>query len=406
MSLALHPQPIVQMMEPRTKIYNQRQYAVLRGGSESTWKPVISTSYSDSSIQFTAPPPSPGIMIDRKVLINIPFTITMSAIASTGSGFVFTTGTAAPRSRPIPRIIQTAAVTLNNTQVSMNTSDVIDPFLHYCNIAEKREVDDSLSPSMLDQSPQYSDVNGGVRSPLLAYASSVSGADTSRGAFPFTVTSNTTGPTGTAVINATFTDYLYLPPFLSDADQASAFINLQTMDFTLTLGNLSRIWSVDNVNANCGSVTATISGNPRLFFNYITPDPLIQVPKSVVYPYYSVDRYPTSNGLALTAYGTAASTNSVTQSSANIQLNSIPTKMYIFARQRNQDRTAFTSDIFAGITNVSINFDNRSGLLSSATQFDLFKMSQENGMNLSWLQFSRWVGSPVCVVFGKILPKW
>lgn len=48
---------VVQALEPRTKIYNERTYLILRGGQESTWKPTISTSYSNTSIQFTAPPP-------------------------------------------------------------------------------------------------------------------------------------------------------------------------------------------------------------------------------------------------------------------------------------------------------------------------------------------------------------
>jgi hypothetical protein len=114
----------------------------------------------------------------------------------------------------------------------------------------------------------------------------------------------------------------------------------------------------------------------------------------VVYPYYEIQRYPTNVGVVNSLIST-------TVQSANIQLHSIPNKMYILARQRNADQTAFTSDVFAAITNVNINWNNKNGLLSAATPFDLYKMSVANGLQLSYSQFINYVGSPICVTFGK-----
>ena len=55
MSLAISPFPIVQVTDPRIDVGKQRSYAVLEGGSQVSWKPNISTSYSTGSIQFSAP---------------------------------------------------------------------------------------------------------------------------------------------------------------------------------------------------------------------------------------------------------------------------------------------------------------------------------------------------------------
>ena len=46
------------------------------------------------------------------------------------------------------------------------------------------------------------------------------------------------------------------------------------------------------------------------------------------------------------------------------------------------------SDCFYVIKSISVNFNNAAGLLSNATQQDLYRMSAENGSNQSWYEFS------------------
>jgi major capsid protein len=398
MSLSYHPLNLVQTLEPRTKIYNERDYCILRGGERSSWKPNVSTSYSDTSIQFTAPPPNPKILVDRKVLLNVNALVTLNG--NTGSAallYVPANNNDALRSHALQRIITTQAVTLNNTTVSSNASDVADPLFWYWSDAHKREIDDSLSPCMLDQSFNYADLQGGSRNPLNNYNSSISGADIARGAFPIQVITNT--PTQ-AVLLVSLTDYLYLPPFLSDGKDGPGFIGLQTLDFNFTLGNLSLLWS--SFNPSVTSVVATIAGTvsgvtpppPQLLFNYITPDPLMKVPSSCVYPYYSVQRYPTSGGSIANGVSTTLSSN-------NIQLKSIPNKIYLFVRRRNADQTYATTNTFLQINGISLDWNNNSGLLSSATPMDLYHMSVQNGLQMSWNQWNSHVGGMMCISFAR-----
>lgn len=58
MSLSFQPVNPVLVRDPRTIIENQRDYAILKCGSQTTWKAWTSTSISTTSINFSTPPPS------------------------------------------------------------------------------------------------------------------------------------------------------------------------------------------------------------------------------------------------------------------------------------------------------------------------------------------------------------
>jgi hypothetical protein len=73
--------------------------------------------------------------------------------------------------------------------------------------------------------------------------------------------------------------------------------------------------------------------------------------------------------------------------SNSIQLNQVPDKMIIVARYpMSQQNWNYTSS-FLPIQNIVCNFNNASGLLSSATQVDLWKMSMRNGSSQNWNEF-------------------
>lgn len=103
-------------------------------------------------------------------------------------------------------------------------------------------------------------------------------------------------------------------------------------------------------------------------------------------------RYPTDANASI-----AGATGTSTLQSSNIQLQSIPRRMYIYARIKNSDLLYTDTDTFLGITSISINWNNRSGLLSSATPYDLYNISKKNGCNLSWTE---WSGGPNYVALG------
>jgi hypothetical protein len=73
----------------------------------------------------------------------------------------------------------------------------------------------------------------------------------------------------------------------------------------------------------------------------------------------------------------------------------------VFLRQQDSDLFVSTganapaysnSDYFAIINNVSINYDNRSGILAEAPPQALFQISQKNGYNKSWQAWNTFLG--------------
>jgi hypothetical protein len=57
---------------------------------------------------------------------------------------------------------------------------------------------------------------------------------------------------------------------------------------------------------------------------------------------------------------------------------------------------------FLKINNISINLNNQSGLLSSATAYDLWRMSVRNGSQQSWTEFSGMANANVTAGTGQI----
>jgi hypothetical protein len=106
----------------------------------------------------------------------------------------------------------------------------------------------------------------------------------------------------------------------------------------------------------------------------------------------AIERFPTALGSSLAANA------STTILSSNLQLNAVPEKILVFCRENTANLTYTSSDVALALTGISINFNNQSGLLASATQLDLFQMSKSNGLQDDWELFSGLSGSLGTVV--------
>ncbi len=386
MSLAINPVSTYTVLDPVTDIDSKREYIVLKGGSRVTYKSINSTSYSETSIQFTAPPPSPGVIVSRKIMMKLPVTITFVGDSGDAGQGLLQSGYDAFRAFPISSVMNTMTVSINNTSMSINMSDVIQPLLRYNTGLHIKDRDYSTTPSMMDTYARYESGTNTIRNPLGGYGDAFESA---RGGFKVTVVSNTQFE---AVVQADLTELLYLSPFVFGRFNKAGLIGVQNMDFNFTFGNdLSRMWShASGASTTFTSATVAFS-QPSLLFKYVTPSQIQPIPRSAVYPYFSVNRYPTDSNLSFTPGQTR------TLSTQNIQLQSIPRRLYIFARRKNSDQTVNTTDTFFGIQNISVNWNNYSGLLSSASQQDLYKISIKNGCNMT---FSQWSGGPTTTMSG------
>ena len=426
MSLNITPISVVEVMDPRL-LTRKPQYAILKGGAAGgiSWKKYTTTSVSNSSIQFSTPPPNARVFVDRKLYFLLPVRITLTSSAPNAFPLL-RAGYDAPRSFPIASSISTLAATINNTTVSMNMADVIQGLLRFNTGEYLKEHDYSMTPSAMDMSQEYNDVFGGVRDPLQQYASSNQESVTNRGAFSmYKIVTNTPSQ---AVIDCVFCENLYLSPFYFGNGQGTAFFGVQDMSFNFTFVSnpAFRMWSHNPSGANApGAITGgsvqfnNFSGFsyadtvPALLFNYISPQNIQHIPPSLTYSYFNVARYFSDfSSIAPNAQGTLTSNT--------IVLQSIPRRIYIWARSNNEElnNDCTRTDTFLSVQKynpLQLSWNNYNGTFAGATAWDLYKMSVSNHCNLSWTEWSGGpvysngsfstqigtVGSPICVELAK-----
>jgi hypothetical protein len=78
---------------------------------------------------------------------------------------------------------------------------------------------------------------------------------------------------------------------------------------------------------------------------------------------------------------------SASLTSSNLQINQIPDLFLINVRIPMSQQSYQNPSSFLTINSISINLNNQSGLLSSASQYDLWRLSIKNGSTQSWKEF-------------------
>ena len=254
-----------------------------------------------------------------------------------------------------------------------------------------------------------------ARNPLQNYGDAADGSQCPRGGFPFTIIANPTGDgvnPRTAIVDVAFCEPIICSPFYWGKSNESGFYNINTMDFNFTFlsQTANRMWSHDdNAGTNIFTSSTFVFGGlpngptsfgfgnlPTILFEYITPQENMIIPANmpITYPYFDVLRFPTD--LALNVAGSGPQF----YQSNNIQLNSIPRRLYVYIRERNNDlySNASHTDTYFTINNISLQFQNKNGLLASASQQQLYEMSVKNHCKMSWNQWQGRVNKPGLMV--------
>ena len=236
-------------------------------------------------------------------------------------------------------------------------------------------------------------VNGALSNPLVAPVPFVGNGDTQD-----------------IYIQFTSTEPLLLSPFIF-ADPKSnnqAFYGVQNMNFVFNIGDCSRVWRTANyTNAQTASplgstfissmVVQSFSAT-QLLFNFLTPHPSDLMPARNCVPFYELPRFISAPQVPFLGFVPSLTSGiqqgAQTLQTSSLQLNSIPDKLIIQVRNPLGSTAWGQPDAFLTIRGVSINFNNQSGILSSATQQDLYRYSVENGSNQSFQEFSGFATLP------------
>jgi len=400
--------------DPIIKIDERATYPIIKGGNETTLRQFTTNSASNSSVQFSVPPPNPGTFVSRRFKLKQPVSITFNLQLQGYAGPALnniqglTSGRSAFRQYPLASIMKTLNVAINGSTISLPVNDVIKPLLLFHNNnrnLEAREM--STSPGMRDQTQDYTQLSNGpaVKNPLGTFGDSTFREGGGRGGFPYTSFTNlgTLSATGALQVSleAELVEELFLSPLVFGGGDDQGFIGVQAIDINIAWDpNLAKIWSHDpQSEILAGGLfypfsiesmvvdLAAANGLPSMLFTYVTPPRNMRIPRSLQYYYNDVDRYETVIGTANFngAYQTMISNN--------LQLNSIPRFLYIFVKRNTQGQATAhqatsSCDAYASLQNLRINWNNKNTLLSNATREQLYEMSRKNGVDLSWGEWS------------------
>ena len=399
-------------------ITDEEVYGVQSSASQSTYQQFKAISTSNSSVVFNVQIPSENILIDRHVLLKSNLAITVSATGvPMGEGVEFQYGVnSSMQAFPLNSLMQTTQLTLNNVSTSTNTADVLAPLMRMNDIREMARWN-SLTPSLPDcQYGAYGDALFTNNNPMAAF--NTSGYDPEilpRGSFKVDVVVQhqpaAGGPTDASLISTSpndtwkfFISGTYTEPFLA----LSPFINTNPENQAGLVGinNLSLVLNIDATckrvfSSSCHYITGVTLGNAgsgqagasptgfsetQLMFNFLSlqPEQYAKISTRNIVPYMDFPRYLTASGNNPTI---PAYTQSSAISSQSIQLNQVPDMIIIVARMPLGDQNWANTSSFLAIKNISVNFNNSSGLLATASQQDLYNLSVRNGSAQSFYEF-------------------
>jgi hypothetical protein len=403
MSQSLPPMRYAQILDPRVDISggDDREFQILKSGQTSTFQQYPTSNYGPSSITWQLTPPNASTILDRRLLIGVPFTVTVTGSTTDGSSLL-QPGMFSVRSHPLMSVVSTTSLTLNSYTASLQSQQVIHLMEHFKSTDEYKRVFGSLFGSAEDTTQNYSDLPMASNNPLGSYGDGAVSGVLPRGAYPSFWLGSDNGTT--AIFTFIAWDYAMIPPCLWEQMEQPGFTLLNTCTLSLTLNqNLARMF------ASSAASSATITGlsvvigfgggapqppaslwsltSPTVFANWITPRLDQRIPDRISYPLYSLIPYIQTAGAA-SPYGTSQQI-----SSQVIQFSSVPYKIYICLRPSNQyiystlTNTLQTPDVYAAITAINITFNNVSGLLSQAHPIQLWQLSAKNGSDQTLTDF-------------------
>ena len=410
-------------------ITNDLTYAVVSGASSTTYQQFTPSSNSNSSLTWSVQLPSENIVMGRDALLSTSMVITVSCGSATNVQYQVPVGQPAFQYGvdsafapfPFSQLISTASAQINNTAVSVNLQDVL-PQLLAMNDREFLTAWNATTPSLPDGDfGSYADGLGTNNNPLAGYGNG--GYDNQvlpRGAYPVSmvVVHNITGggidtslistnvaDTWTITLTINVVEPIFLSPFMwSDAKRnAQGLVGINNFSLTLNMTPPTNVYQsvgspfngVPQTRCFC-SASPYISGisagsvaggsmfsSPQLLLRFLSTQPSDLIESKNVVPFTDIPRYITPSSNA----GSFDAGDSKDITTQNIQINQIPSKFIIVVRNPYSSSTIQQPSTFLTINSISVNLNNASGLLSSCTKYDLWKLSRKSGSNQSWLQF-------------------
>ena len=415
----------VLVLDDRLGCTDTISYAVNQGAQNMTSATFAAVSQTPSSISWNIQIPSEQTIIDRRVLWQSTVTLKLTVVgtAATVGQLPINYGvTDSLAAFPLHQLSTVMSATINNNSVSLNVRDVLPALLRF---NDRRELQryNGYTTVAPDTVGSYKDGLGTALNPLGSWANTSDNDLFQRGSFQL-IGITTTAPIATGAlafplvtpaplvlgvnpdiyVQFQVSEPLLLSPFIF-ADPKSnnqGMYGIQSMNFVFNMGDASRVWRTSNYTAAAtvsplGTTSITAASvvsytGSKLIFNFLTPPASLMLQARNCVPFAEFPRFITTPGQnvpkSLGAGVVAFPGGTTTLSTSSLQLNQIPDKLIIQLRNPLASTAWGQPDSFLCIAGISINFNNQSGILSSATQQDLYRYSVENNSTQSWFEFS------------------
>lgn len=397
MSNSNMPLNSVVVYEPRLELNRERIFVITKGGTQVTYMGYPSNNWSTNQFSFTTNPPASSNVLDRQVVIEVPFSISFAANAANQQpgANILQPGRDALRCCPLSSITQSLVANFNSFPVNIDLNQVVPALSRYnLSLADKNGLMSTMA-SCVDNCQSYAQVDGFNNNPLGDYEFAANMAELPRGAYPLTIVNAAAVAGNTATVSGVLRETLILPPFLWQGPQAPGITNLTSLTFQwIFSSNLARLWSHSNITdvggqSIIGNVAVSFTGAPTLYVGWIQPRLTQPIAPKLTYPYARVSRISQTMGIApLAPLATGTATSPV------LEIDSVPSKIYVYVRQSealtnaNSISQMVGTDSFLRIDKFVFNWGVNTNLFAGASMKNIYDISISNGYNRTWTEFN------------------
>lgn len=390
---------------------------------------------SASQMTFSIPVPGKTAFVDREFIletkIRVQFTLTFPVAPAPGTQLCVMGRDIAPRPFPFASILSAASLDINDTSFPFSYNEnVASIFELMGDFRQVRQL--QMTPYKMDKTQIVADGSGSLVSSVGSYVDAPTVADVPNGSLVDwnwlfsngTVAAAGADPAAAEVTFAAYGDGTFFPT----ASGAPAAANRLCLEFKvweriplfpLAFADSDAVQGMYNIasnmtlnlNINSTAVQRIFRSNP-LFTGSVTSANLLasaafsdtrlnvttlrptgayeaSLPSDSVVPIINPMQY-----VGTVNPGPVAPGATVSLATSSTNLNQIPDLIALWVAPQSDSYTTIQGDYRLPITSLSVNFQGRSGLGTTMSEHELFRLSQRNGLNMDW---QTWMGRATSV---------
>lgn len=351
---------------------------------------------TNAVLQFNVKPPGLIFGLKRELLCKYRISVQLTGPADDWftENPLSASRQVALRAYPLHSVCSQMRITINGAPFNWQPNVVLDPLRRYDQNQNNLEhAANSTWPTMLDDVSDYNLAKESARDPVQPRGNDNGVLPLTRGAFlPIEVVQD---PTNKALYTLTWEIWepLVFPKlFGTQGFEDSVIVGINSIDIYLSFSqSMERIISTNfddaNIRANYTVSNVSFATTPELLLQWYTPSPDLSLPEVFAVPYVDFD-YDQNK------FGVVERNAKRTFTSNSYSLVQVPYAVMVYVRddvdvsQGANGHISRYPDVYANISRVEIQFNNRSNMLSSLDEVALHQIAVRNGFAHAWYSWN------------------